>query len=89
MQRRPDILQTEQFYKAQNASIGVAQAMRFPSISLTGLLGVGSADLSNLVSNGLGWSAGASLLGPVFEWGKNARRVDIERELTKQYLYRL
>jgi len=85
--RRPDILQTQQFYRAQNARIGVAQAMRFPSISLTGLLGVGSADLSNLLSNGLGWSAGASLLGPVFEWGKNARRVDIERELTKQYLY--
>ena len=87
LQRRPDILQSEQLYKAQNARIGVAQAQRFPSISLTGLLGVGSADLSNLVSNGLGWSAGASLLGPVFEWGKNARRVDIERELAKQYLY--
>ena len=85
--RRPDIMQTQQFYKAQNARIGVAQAMRFPSISLTGLLGVGSTDLSNLLSNGLGWSAGASLLGPLFEWGKNARRVDIERELTKQYLY--
>ena len=87
LQRRPDIMQSEQMYKAQNARIGVAQAMRFPSISLTGLLGVGSTDLSNLVSNGLGWSAGMSLLGPVFEWGKNARRVDIERELTKQYLY--
>ena len=87
LQRRPDIMQSEQMYKAQNARIGVAQAMRFPSISLTGLLGVGSTDLSNLLSNGLGWSAGASLLGPVFEWGKNARRVDIERELTKQYLY--
>ena len=60
--------------------------MRFPSISLTGMLGVGSADLSNLLSNGLGWSAGASLLGPFFEWGKNARRVDIERELAEQYL---
>lgn len=87
LQRRPDILQSELMYKSQNARIGVAQAMRFPSISLTGLLGLGSADLSNLVSNGLGWSAGASLLGPVFEWGKNARRVDIERELAKQYLY--
>lgn len=87
LQRRPDIMQSEQMYKAQNARVGVAQAMRFPSISLTGLLGVGSTDLSNLVSNGLGWSAGMSLLGPVFEWGKNARRVDIERELTKQYLY--
>ena len=86
LQRRPDIMQSEQLYRSQNAKIGVAQAMRFPSISLTGLLGLGSNDLSNLVSNGLGWSAGASLLGPLFEWGKNARRVDMEREKAKQAL---
>lgn len=86
LQRRPDILQSEQLYRSQNAKIGVAQAMRFPSISLTGLLGLGSNDLSDLVSNGLGWSAGASLLGPLFEWGKNARRVDMEREKAKQSL---
>ena len=61
--------------------------MRFPSISLTGLLGVGSNDLSTLLDNGLGWSAGASLLGPLFEWGKNARRVDIEREIARQSLF--
>jgi multidrug efflux system outer membrane protein len=84
--RRPDIAQYEQLYKAENARIGVAQAMRFPSIGLTGLLGVGSTDLSNLVSNGLGWSAGASLVGPLFEWGKNIRRVDIEREKANQAL---
>jgi len=86
LNRRPDIAQYEQLYRAQNARIGVAQAMRFPSISLTGLLGVGSTDLSNLVSNGLGWSAGASLVGPLFEWGKNIRRVDIERERANQAL---
>jgi len=86
LQRRPDILQSEQLYRSQNAKIGVAQAMRFPSISLTGLLGLGSNDLSDLVSNGLGWSAGASLLGPLFEWGKNVRRVDMEREKAKQAL---
>ncbi len=74
------------FFNALLPNIGVAVAQRFPSISLTGVLGVGSSDLSNLLSNGLGWSAGASLLGPLFEWGKNARRVDIERELAKQYL---
>jgi len=86
LQRRPDILQSEQLYRSQNAKIGVAQAMRFPSISLTGLLGVGSNELSEVLSGGLGWSAGASLLGPLFEWGKNARRVDIEREKAKQSL---
>jgi len=86
LQRRPDIMQSEQLYRSQNAKVGVAQAMRFPSISLTGLLGVGSNELSGILSGGLGWSAGASLLGPLFEWGKNARRVDIEREKAKQAL---
>lgn len=88
LKRRPDILQALQLYKAQNAKIGVAEAMRFPSISLTGLLGLTSNDLSNLVSDGLGWSAGAGLVGPLFEWGKNARRVDIEREKAKQSLFK-
>ena len=86
LQRRPDLLQSEQLYKQQNALIGVATAMRFPSISLTGVLGVGSSEMSNLLTNGVGWGAGASLLSPLFEWGKNARRVDIERERAKQYL---
>jgi len=86
LQRRPDILQSEQLYHSQLAKVGVAQAMRFPSISLTGILGIGSSEMSSLISNGLGWSAGASLLGPLFEWGKNARRVDMEREKAKQSL---
>ena len=60
--------------------------MRFPTISLTGLLGLGSSDLSNLVSNGLGWTAGAGLGAPLFEWGKNKKRVDIERENAYQSL---
>jgi multidrug efflux system outer membrane protein len=55
----------------------VAIAMRLPSISLTGLLGVASNDLSTLTSGGLAWSASAGLLGPVFQFGKNKRRVEI------------
>lgn len=78
--RRPDILESQEYYRAQNARIGVAQALRFPSISLTGLLGLGSNDLSNLVSNGLGWSVGGGLTAPLFEWEKNKKRVDIERQ---------
>lgn len=85
--RRPDVMEAAQLYRAQNARIGVAQAMRFPAISLTGMLGVGSNDLSTLLDNGLGWSAGVSLLGPLFEWGKNVRRVDIEREIARQSLF--
>jgi len=87
LQRRPDVLQSAQIYHAQNAYVGVAQAQRFPSISLTGMLGLGSNDLPNLVSNGLGWGAGANLAAPLFEWGKNKKRVEIQREVAKQSLF--
>ena len=89
LQRRPDILQAEELYHAQNARIGVAQAMRFPSISLTGLLGVASPELNTLLSDGLAWSIGGSLLSPVFQFNKNKRRAQIEiyrtEEALKQY----
>lgn len=86
LERRPDISLAEQELIAQNAQIGIAQAMRFPSISLTGLLGVASDDLSSLTSGGLAWNAAGSLLGPIFNFGKNKRRVEIERALTEEYL---
>ena len=85
LKRRPDVLQAEQILAAQNARIGVAQAMRFPSFSLTGMLGVASSDLTSLVSGeSLVWSLGGNFLGPVFNFGKNKRRVDIERQRMKQ-----
>lgn len=84
--RRPDVLQAEQNYRSANAKVGVAQAMRYPSFSLTGLLGVGSSELSNVLGNGLGWGANAGITGPIFEFGKNKRRVDIARESAKQSL---
>ncbi|MCD4683557.1 MAG: TolC family protein, partial [Bacteroidales bacterium] len=79
--RRPDINQAEQMLIAQNARIGVAVAMRFPSINLTGMLGAASSDLSTLVTgDALVWSMGAGIVGPIFQFGKNKRRVDIERQ---------
>jgi len=83
--RRPDILQAEQMLIAQNARIGVAQAMRFPSISLTAMLGMASPDLSAFnAGDALMGTVGAGLFGPIFNFGKNKRRVDIERERTEQ-----
>ncbi|MCF8366709.1 MAG: efflux transporter outer membrane subunit [Bacteroidales bacterium] len=84
LQRRPDILQAEQNLIAQNAQIGIAQAMRFPSINITGLLGVASSDLSTLTSGGAAWSVAGSLLGPIFNFGKNTRRVEVQRQLTEE-----
>ena len=75
--RRPDIQQTEYTYMAKNAEIGVAEAMRWPSFSLTGFLGAASSDLASLSSMGLAWSASASIFGPIFQYGKNKDRVVI------------
>jgi multidrug efflux system outer membrane protein len=85
--RRPDILQSEQLLAAQTARIGVAVSQRFPSISLTGLFGAASNDLSNLISSdAVAWSISGSLFSPLYNFGKNKRRVEVERQRTEQAL---
>jgi multidrug efflux system outer membrane protein len=85
LERRPDVRETEELLHAQLARIGVAQALRWPSLSLTGALGLESAELSDLGSGSF-WSIGGSLLGPIFEFGKNKRRVEVERARTEQLI---
>jgi len=79
LQRRPDVKQAEANYAAQNALIGAAQAMRWPSFNITGLLGYASNDLFMLNAGGLAWAVAGSITGPIFQFGKNKRRVEIER----------
>jgi multidrug efflux system outer membrane protein len=89
LERRPDIRQAEQELAAQTARIGVAEALRWPSLSLTGTLGRVSNDLSDLTSGSSKiWSVGANLLGPIFNAGKNKSRVEEERARTEQALQR-
>jgi multidrug efflux system outer membrane protein len=80
LEQRPDVKQAEYYLMAETERIGVTQAMRLPSVSLTGLLGVASADLSSLLSSEatLG-SATAGILGPIFAFGANKRRVEIQK----------
>ena len=73
---------------AQNANIGVAVAKMFPSISLTGLLGLASNDLSTLTDGSAAWSLSGGLLGPLFNFNKNTLRVEIEEARTEQALYK-
>ena len=87
LERRPDILEAEQLLYAQTHRIGVAQAMRFPSISLTAALGAATSDLSTLASgSSLAWSMAGGITGPIFNFGKNKRRVEIERQRAQQSL---
>ncbi len=86
LERRPDIAEAEFRLRAQTARIGVAEAQRLPSISLTGTLGKATDDLSQLTTGEIGWSVGGSLFGPIFNFNKNIRRVDIEEERARQAL---
>ncbi|CRE22679.1 efflux system outer membrane component [Bordetella pertussis] len=68
--RRPDILAAENQLKAANANIGAARAAFFPTISLTGLLGVASTSLDTLFKGGQGyWSFSPSITTPLFAGG--------------------
>lgn len=70
LERRPDLLQSEQQLIAANAQIGAAKALYFPAISLTGAYGNASSDLSNLFSGPTRvWSYAGSVVGPIFSFG--------------------
>jgi multidrug efflux system outer membrane protein len=88
LSRRPDIVGAEQLLVAQTERIGVAIALRFPSLSLTGLLGVASPDISKLFTpNAVLGSVTGQLVAPVFQFGQNKRRVEVERARAKQYAF--
>lgn len=77
LEQRPDVRFAEEQLIAANALIGVAKAQYFPSISLTGLFGTASTDLSNLFkSTSLVWNVGGELLQPIFRWGEISGQVD-------------
>ena len=87
LQRRPDVLAAEAELAAQTARIGVAEALRWPSLTLTGSLGLESNELSDLTAGGSDyWNAGVGLLAPLFNAGRNRSRVEIERARTEQAL---
>jgi multidrug efflux system outer membrane protein len=70
LERRPDLRETEQNLIAANARVGVAKANFFPTISLTGLLGGVSPQLSELTASGKAWSLAGNLAGPIFTGGR-------------------
>jgi multidrug efflux system outer membrane protein len=71
LERRPDLRRVEQELVAANAQIGAAKALFFPQLSLTGLLGKASPELSALTAGtSTIWQAGGMITGPIFQGGK-------------------
>jgi multidrug efflux system outer membrane protein len=70
LEKRPDVRQAEQALVASNARIGVAKAQFFPTISLTGLFGWASTELSSLFTGPAQvWSWGGAAVAPIFTGG--------------------
>ncbi|MBS0612944.1 MAG: efflux transporter outer membrane subunit [Proteobacteria bacterium] len=68
IERRPDIMQSEQSLVAANARVGVAKAALLPTLSLTGAFGRISTELSRLfTSPNEAWLASAGLLQPLLD----------------------
>ena len=71
LERRPDIRAAEQALVASNAQIGVARAAYFPTLSLSGLLGGSSTQLTSLFSGPSStWSLVPQVSAPIFTGGR-------------------
>jgi multidrug efflux system outer membrane protein len=85
LRRRPDILQAEQDLVAATAGIGVAEASRFPQLSLTGALGVANPQLGS-IAPGVAFTqyASAAVTGPLLNATALGYQVKVAEARTKQ-----
>jgi multidrug efflux system outer membrane protein len=87
LERRPDIQAAEHVLMAANGNIGVAKAAYFPRITLTGLFGYASADLSNLFSGSQKiWLLAPVLNQSVFNAGRTKSGVALAEALQRDAL---
>jgi outer membrane protein, multidrug efflux system len=73
LERRPDVQQADRALASATAAIGIAEAQRFPSLSLTAGTSLVSTQLDELLHRGSwSWNVGGSLTAPIFEGGRLA-----------------
>jgi multidrug efflux system outer membrane protein len=88
LDRRPDVRVAEQNLAAATANIGAAKALLFPRIALTGSFGFTSTEFDTWFDGpSKAWNILGNLLQPIFNAGKNRRRVEITESQQRQTLY--
>ena len=75
--RRPDVQAAERRLIAAAEQKNVAEALRYPRITLSGLLGVQGDRVDDLLDSGTRtWSASAGLLAPLIDFGRIRAAID-------------
>jgi multidrug efflux system outer membrane protein len=78
--RRPDILAADQALRATSANVDAARKAWFPTISITGFLGLVSPQLSGLFDDGRdAWSVSPAVTLPIFTAGRLASNLELAR----------
>lgn len=76
---RPDLAVAERALAAASADIGVAEAARYPRLSLLGFIGRQHQTVDGFDANGRVWSFGPSLDLPIFDTGRRAANAEVAR----------
>jgi outer membrane protein, multidrug efflux system len=77
--QRPDVASAERELAAASADIGVAEADRYPRITLTGSIGYGISSFGGSEDRGRTWSYGPAISVPIFDAGRRAANADAAR----------
>ena len=76
---RPDVAVAERALAAASAEIGVAEAARYPRLSLLGMIGRQRQTLDGVFGIGRIWSFGPALDLPIFDAGRRAAQAEAAR----------
>lgn len=87
LRRRPDIRAAERSLAAETARVGVAEAARYPSFSLSGSIGLEALHLGDLGNSGaVNSSLLAGVTAPIFNAGRLRSQVEIQDAVREQAL---
>jgi len=86
LKRRPDMIQAEQKLIQANAQVGIAHTEMFPSLQLTGRLGLENEELTDFLKSPT-WFISGILTGPIFNMGKNKAKHNAAKAVYEQEVH--
>lgn len=87
LRQRPDIRRAERQLAAATAQVGEAEAARYPTMSLSGTLGLQASSLGNLLQPGAYlYTLAANTAATIFDGGRLKQKVAIQNALQEQSL---